>query len=297
MDEKNGVEAERFCCLENLNQGPAFGAGAAWRLVHCGEERCRPLHTFQGVRDEYILHVVRKGQGVFSDGKTQLPVRAGQMFLIRPGVPVLYTADREDPWTYAWVGFLSDAAEDFFAAAGLFQEGPVQTVPGDPEEVISAIEEMLSCREETMECAFERSALLYHLLGLLGKREERNAGRSPGRRYAVDAAAYIRLHYADALRVEDIAGALGISRAYLNRCFQEREGCSVQAYLIRCRMRAAASLLQTTDLPVGEIGAAAGYEDPLNFSRAFHRFFGMSPRAYRQGKDHSIIEDIEERRN
>ena len=48
------------------------------------------------------------------------------------------------------------------------------------------------------------------------------------------------------------------------------------------KMREAAARLSATVLPVGEVAALVGYEDPNYFSRLFAREFGMPPREYRR---------------
>jgi AraC family transcriptional activator of pobA len=40
-------------------------------------------------------------------------------------------------------------------------------------------------------------------------------------------------------------------------------------------------LLRFTDLTVGEVAFRVGYDDPLYFSRAFKRYAGRAPQAYR----------------
>ena len=47
------------------------------------------------------------------------------------------------------------------------------------------------------------------------------------------------------------------------------------------RMRHARHLLETTNTRILAIADAAGYQDPLHFSRAFRRLVGVSPRQYR----------------
>jgi AraC-like DNA-binding protein len=54
------------------------------------------------------------------------------------------------------------------------------------------------------------------------------------------------------------------------------------AYLNRYRIRQACDLLKYSDLKITQIALAVGDWSGANFTRAFQREMGMSPRAYRQ---------------
>jgi AraC-like DNA-binding protein len=47
----------------------------------------------------------------------------------------------------------------------------------------------------------------------------------------------------------------------------------------------APSLLRDGRLAVSEVAFLLGYEDPSAFQRAFRRWFGRSPRAFRSASD------------
>ncbi|HEX4880396.1 MAG TPA: AraC family transcriptional regulator ligand-binding domain-containing protein [Limnobacter sp.] len=62
----------------------------------------------------------------------------------------------------------------------------------------------------------------------------------------------------------------------------QAEGSSYQTLLDEVRKERAAWLLHNTEKTVEEIALALGYEDPSNFSRTFRRWFGESPRNFKQ---------------
>jgi AraC-like DNA-binding protein len=74
------------------------------------------------------------------------------------------------------------------------------------------------------------------------------------------------------------SGITGLFRAYC--------GTSPVQWVNRRRVERARELLATSGLPVGEIGAAVGIEDPFYFSRLFKKLTGQSPRAYRKEARH-----------
>lgn len=59
-------------------------------------------------------------------------------------------------------------------------------------------------------------------------------------------------------------------------------GLTYQGVLDEVRYSVSRQLLQDTDLKVIDVAAALGYGDSGNFSRAFHRWSGQSPAAWRQ---------------
>jgi AraC-like DNA-binding protein len=87
--------------------------------------------------------------------------------------------------------------------------------------------------------------------------------------------------YFEALGVDDLAGAAGLSRAHFSREFRRAFGESPHAYLLTRRLERAAALLRTTDNSVAEICLAVGLTSVGSFTTSFTRTFGMSPTAYR----------------
>ena len=79
---------------------------------------------------------------------------------------------------------------------------------------------------------------------------------------------------------DDVAAAMGLHRRTFNRRLEE-QGTTFRSALEAVRFEAARQLLRDTDLAVGEIGAALGYAESSPFVRAFRRWSGNSPNAWR----------------
>jgi AraC-like DNA-binding protein len=78
----------------------------------------------------------------------------------------------------------------------------------------------------------------------------------------------------------EVAARLRLSERTLVRRLGER-GASFRALVDEVRRRRAAALLADPRVPVSEVAYRLGYTDPANFGRAFRRWFGASPRRYR----------------
>lgn len=88
------------------------------------------------------------------------------------------------------------------------------------------------------------------------------------------------LHYP--INAGSVAAALGISRAYLARIFAEFAHESPLHYIQRQRMVMAAEKLINSSDTIQQIAFSMGFDDPLQFSRAFRRVMGRSPSNWRR---------------
>jgi AraC-like DNA-binding protein len=60
------------------------------------------------------------------------------------------------------------------------------------------------------------------------------------------------------------------------------EGVSYQELLEDARKEAAGRYMTESTLAIGEIAYLVGYSEPAPFHRAFKRWYGMTPEAFRQ---------------
>lgn len=80
--------------------------------------------------------------------------------------------------------------------------------------------------------------------------------------------------------ISDVAQTLGYSVRTLRRHLQQ-EGSSFQAILNEIRLELAQEYLRS-DMPIARIADLLGYTEPANFSHAFKRLSGQSPRFFRE---------------
>jgi AraC family transcriptional regulator len=104
----------------------------------------------------------------------------------------------------------------------------------------------------------------------------------PGTRRLVNRAkAFLGANWDSAVRLGDIASAVGASAAYLTDAFRRVEGVPLHGYLVQLRLaRALVELPHSCDLT--ELGLRLGFSSHSHFAAAFRRSFGCTPSAFRQ---------------
>lgn len=78
-----------------------------------------------------------------------------------------------------------------------------------------------------------------------------------------------------------MAAEIGLSRSRFEHLYKETFGISVNRDRIRARVKRAAELLTSGDLPVSQIGALVGYRSTAYFCNQFKAAYGMTPEEYR----------------
>ncbi len=109
-------------------------------------------------------------------------------------------------------------------------------------------------------------------------------------RYRVDASGqyvdlalhWMRHHYAEDIRISDVAAAVNVHPAYLQRLFRRNCQETIVSWLGRYRVEQAKMLLMSTDLPVSDLCGYVGINSRQHFMEVFRRHAGMSPGVYRK---------------
>lgn len=86
------------------------------------------------------------------------------------------------------------------------------------------------------------------------------------------------------LNLQYIAGKFNISTNQLGLRFRKEMQQSVKQYIITCRMQVIGEQVKTTEMTFSEIAYQFGYVDESHFYKRFHKYFGVSPTAYRKSQ-------------
>lgn len=88
---------------------------------------------------------------------------------------------------------------------------------------------------------------------------------------------WIRDHYTQSFRVEDVAQLAGMSASAFYRNFQSVTAMSPIQFQKQIRLQEARLLLATHPGDVTGVGSRVGYDSPSQFSREYRRQFGAPP--------------------
>jgi AraC family transcriptional regulator len=92
---------------------------------------------------------------------------------------------------------------------------------------------------------------------------------------------FMEERFAGPCALSDLARLAGLSPFHFLRVFRATTGLTPHQHLLRTRLRAAATHLARTDVPVTDVALTIGFEDLSNFTRSFRAEYRVSPLQYR----------------
>jgi len=97
----------------------------------------------------------------------------------------------------------------------------------------------------------------------------------------IAAVRFIRENADRAIRVNDVAHAVAMSRRSLERRFLRAFDRTIADEITRVHVQRAKKLLSESDLPIPHVAEAAGFGSPEYLATVFRREFGVTPLKYR----------------
>lgn len=244
-----------------------------------------PTYRPRGRLDFQIIYVsAGSAHFHFDNVENDTTVTAGNMVIFRPKEFQKYEYYAADKTEVYWVHFTGGNVTNILRSYGIHDHMRVIYVGTSLEyERIfkKMITELQRCQAEYQEML---TLLLHYLLILIHRQlSKEHVLKNEYLEAEMDLAAqYFNDHYNSDISVEAYAASRGMSVSWFIRNFKAYTGTTPMQYIVSTRITNAQVLLETTTYTVTEIGRIVGYENPLYFSRIFHKQKGFSPSAYRK---------------
>ena len=237
---------------------------------------------------EPVFAVVAQGAKRVVLGKQAFDYAAGQYLIVSVALP-LTSHVMQASTTEPFLGFGLTLKPDAIAALLLETDAPrmAKTEPagiavsGLTDELLDPIVRLLRLVDRPADIPVLLPAVEREILWRLISSEQgamvRQLGLSDSRMTQVGRAIrWLRDHYAETVRIEDLADMAGMSITSFHRHFLAVTSLSPIQFQKHIRLQEARSrLLSSQD--VASVGFAVGYDSPSQFSREYRRLFGAPP--------------------
>ena len=246
------------------------------RINNYGYRKCEPSFTPGFIlRKVHIIHYVYEGELIVeTDGKKYI-VSKNEAFVSFPDHVYSYISSEENPCTYRWAEFTGINLDVFFSNVSFSLKQPI--VVDNKENTIGTILKQMTDKGKLT--GKQINGYSWFLADALTNKPKKKI--TVYEKYIEKAIEYISSNSQNKTTVSDVAEYLNIDRSYLSRVFNQHMGISIKKYIYNYHMNIAKNMLTYSKLSIREVAATVGYDDPLDFTKAFHRTFGVSPSKWR----------------
>lgn len=119
---------------------------------------------------------------------------------------------------------------------------------------------------------------IHNVQAYMPKKSTRNFQIAP-------ALSYVKGHYSEKIKIQNLAEVCGISETHFRRIFQECMNMAPNDYVNVIRIQEARRLLLKSFATMEEIAFQVGYGDVSTFTRNFKKMFGMTPYQWKRSPD------------
>ncbi|BFM07731.1 helix-turn-helix domain-containing protein [Halioxenophilus aromaticivorans] len=245
-----------------------------------GELNDAPV-TKAAVSIQWDLHYIVEGTGVYCGKNYQLEAPAGSLVLIPPSESLSYFRSPNTPrWTHRWVAFQLNKLPSELNSA-IPNTGALKHVllGQQARSAVNAILDDINRLGKNDSSNEDQQRQLLDDLFRLALMEARDETNLDGK--LVQACQYIGANLAQNLSVNDIASVCNLSATRFSHIFKDKLGVSPIMWRNEYRLAKACSLLSQSQLTIGEVAQAIGYDDQMYFSKLFKKRLGYSPSGYR----------------
>lgn len=156
----------------------------------------------------------------------------------------------------------------------------LENADSEPLESLWADVTGLQLMADVLEAAFARHG---------SKRTQRIATAADHAERTEAAKAYLAVHMAENISLEDVAGVANASPFNFARIFQRQTGLPIHRYLTLLRLRASLELIASNDSDLTSVALDLGFSSHSHFTDVFRREFGETPSDFRKKLSNNMI--------
>lgn len=230
----------------------------------------------------FLCFYVEEGcLSVTSDGKTEI-ARKGEAGMIDCRVPHEYHSIGYTK--FIWLHFAGSNSLQFYQTIVSSNGGFLIRNNNVPRVLYWLRVAVDTCRAQQSIGAPQASEWVYQILLAAYEKGQSEVQYQPGNSVIGNSVLFIKSHYSEPIRLEDIAASVNMSVYYFARRFKKEIGKSPHEFLLNERINAAKYLLKSTHYSNKEIASKVGYESETGFVASFTDRVGLSPGKYREYK-------------
>lgn len=226
----------------------------------------------------FILEYVVSGKGFLEIEGTKHELSAGDVYLISPGRPHAYGADKRDPYEKIWINFSSDMFMTVLAEFLLIG----RYVFKDKSYLKENFENLIKIASDGEKSNFIQTELCKAVFSIFAELSKSAPPEpSAGGDFEQRAKRILGDAYND-VKIKNLAEKLCVSEAQLIKRFKAAYGVTPYQFLLTKKIEAAKELLLTTNLTVKEISLRLFFQNEHYFSTIFKEKTGVSPTQLRK---------------
>ena len=237
-----------------------------------------PFVTYNVIgRLDYYLIYMTEGKMKVRLGEEDVVIRAGEFVIFPPGYKYRYELDENAKMSYSFAHFTGSHVVEYLEKLKI-KDNPTPRRAHSGEELSLAFSSFFIEYESSSDLRdVALCAGLSKILVLLAK-----AYHTGGAISVSKSLSYINENYTREIRIPDLAALEGLSVSRYNFVFKQTVGVSPVKYITNLRLHQARIFLESTDIPIRQIGEMVGYSDNHFFSKIFKSYVGVSPAFYRK---------------
>lgn len=248
-------------------------------VFETGKEDCIKSKAISLTKKPYhLFHYVVNGKGTLILNGKEYNISKNSIFFIPRETDAIYFTNKDNPWSYEWIGFDGSKADEILTELEIDINNPV---------IVDNNKVFKECFDRIMNHYTTNGILniyaigcLYQLFGeMLAKKG--NTEALPSTKVTIELAKeYINNNYQFDISIIDVSKNANVTANYLSTIFKKEEHISTKGYLTKVRMEKALEFIKSGRFKIKEVSEMVGYKNQLHFSNEFKKYYGKSPLNY-----------------